>query len=93
MKRAEVPVARYLGDSRVVVFVSSPRYSGSCPPTAEAEAAGDGTVTLTISNAEEGACTANANRDTFLIQGFSDNPTHLIVKEQGQKDLEFDVSE
>ena len=75
MRQAQGPVARYLGDSELILFVSTPLYSGSCPPTAEAEAAQDGTVTLSIDDSDEGLCTADASRDTFLIQGFTDTPT------------------
>ena len=93
MQRAEAPVARYLADSEVLVFVSSPLYSGSCTPTADAEMTDVGTVTLTISSADEGVCTADANRDTFVIQGFDDVPRHLIVEEQGQHDIELGVTD
>jgi hypothetical protein len=46
MRQAQDPVAHYLADSELIVFISSPLYSGSCPPTAEAETAEGGTVTL-----------------------------------------------
>jgi len=85
MRQAQDPVAHYLADSELIVFISSPLYSGSCPPTAEAETAEGGTVTLSIDDSHDGVCTADANRDTFLIQGFTDTPTSLIVREKGRR--------
>lgn len=93
MGQAQVPVARYLTDSELIVFVSNPLYSGSCPPNAEAEAREDGTATLSIDDGNEGTCTADAIRYSFLVQAFSDTPTHLVVLEEGEEDVELDLSE
>jgi len=90
--QANGPVARYLADSQLIVFVSGPLYSGSCPPAAEAKASGNGSVTLTLES-PDGDCTADANRYTFLIQGVADTPSDLVVKEGALEDIELDVSE
>lgn len=92
LRRANGPVARYLADSQLIVFVSVPLYSGFCPPDAEAEQTGDGTVTLSVEmNGDE--CTADANRYTFLIQGFPDTPSDLVVEEDELEDIELQLSE
>src|SRR5688572_24233350 len=70
MQRAEEPVARYLQDSELVVFVSAPLYSGSCPPSAEAKTDDDDGLVLVLDDSSEGDCTSDANRYTFLVQGF-----------------------
>ena len=91
LRQANRPVARYLADSQLIVFVSGPLYSGSCPPEAKAEASGNGSVTLTLEH-PDGDCTADANRYTFLIQGLADTPSDLIVEEGELEDIELDVS-
>ena len=92
MRRANGPVARYLADSEVLVFASDPLYSGSCPPTAEAEEGEEGTLKLTIDDALDDSCTADANRYTFLVQGFSDTPSRLVVEGEGAADIEIDLN-
>lgn len=94
MKRASEPVARYLQDSAVIIFVSGFLYSSSCPPDAEAEADTEGgTVTLTLEQ-DNSNCTSDARRYTFLIQGdLGGDPTTLIVHEDGQADLELDLAD
>lgn len=90
MQRAEDPVARYLQDSNLVVFVSTPLYSGSCPPSAEAKTDGDDLV-LVIDDSSEGDCTADANRYTFLVQGFDEEPTRLTVEQGDGDSIELDL--
>ncbi|CUR57411.1 hypothetical protein NOCA2420003 [metagenome] len=91
MQRAEKPVARYLPNSNLVVFVSAPLYSGSCPPSAEAKTKDDDGLALVIDDASEGNCTADANRNTFLIQGFDEEPTRLTVEYGDGDSIEFDL--
>ena len=93
MRPTGQPVARHLADSEVIVYVSAPMYSGSCPPTGEVEESGDDTVTLTITTEGEGVCTADANRYTFLIQGFTILPATLLVIDEGQEAIELDLSD
>lgn len=92
LRQTEQPAAEYLPESKVLVFVSEPLYSGSCAPSGEAEQDGDGTVTLTIDDDHEGDCTADANRYTFLVQGLTEAPPRLVVEEDGRDDIEIDVS-
>lgn len=47
IQRAEKPVAHYLQDSNIVVFVSDPLYSGSCP-RAEAKTDDDDGLVLVM---------------------------------------------
>lgn len=91
LARAEVPAAQHVPESGVLVFVSTPLYSGSCPPTAEAEQDEDGSVRLTIDDSHEGDCTADANRETFLIQGLPETPTRLVIHEDERDDIEIDL--
>lgn len=93
MRRAEEPVARYLQDSNLVVFVSDPLYSGSCPPSAEAETDGDDRLVLVIDDSTEGDCTADANRNTFLIQGFDEEPAQLTVEQGKSESIELDLGD
>jgi hypothetical protein len=90
--RASGPVAHYLADSQLIVFVSGPLYSGSCPPDAQARASEDRSVTLTLDH-PDGDCTSDANRYTFLIQGFPDTPSDLVVEEDGLEDIELELAE
>ena len=86
LKRAEEPAARYLQDSRVVVFVSAPLFSGSCPPEADAEMGEEGSIRLVLDGgASDRACTDDAMRYTFLVQGFRGDPTRLEVSGQGSE--------
>jgi hypothetical protein len=91
MQRAEEPVARYLQDSNLVVFVSAPLYSGSCPPSAEAKTDDDDGLVLVIEDSSEGNCTSDANRNTFLVQGFDEEPTRLTVEHGEGDSIEFDL--
>ncbi|MBB6626049.1 hypothetical protein H5V45_01830 [Nocardioides sp. KIGAM211] len=90
MQRDDVPNARYLADSQVIVFVSTPLYSGSCPPRGRAEQSGS-TVTVTVSETGD-VCTADANRDLFLVQGFGGIPKRLIVKQDGQDEIDLSLA-
>ena len=92
MRGTGQPVARHLADSEVIVYVSGPMYSGSCPPTGDVEASGADKVTLTIDTGG-GNCTADANRYTFLIQGFTGSPAELIVIDEGQEAIELDLTD
>ena len=86
------PIARYVADAGKVIFVSAPLYSSSCPPRGSATQDG-GTVTLTIDHGNDGNCTADAGRDTFLIESVQGVPKHLLVVEEGQDDQRLDLSD
>ncbi len=87
---SEQPTARLLPGSGGVVFVSAPLYSGSCPPTAEAERDRSELV-LMIERGDDGACTADANPYTFVISAGTTGPERLVVRQDGQDDLEVDL--
>ena len=92
LRQGDGPPARYVADSDVVAFVSAPLFSGSCPPTAEAEQEGDGTLLLTV-DSPGGECTADANPYTFLVQGFSGVPTRLVVEGAGERRIVVGLEE
>lgn len=83
------PFARPLTGSGGVVFVSASRYSGSCPPTAEVERDGTAYV-LTIGRSGD-ECTDDANPYTFVIGPDDRAPERLVVREEGEDDLELDL--
>lgn len=87
---AEEPSARLLPGSGGVVFVSAPLYSGSCPPTAEAARDGNELV-LTIERGDSGDCTADANPYTFVIEAGETGPERLVVRQEGNEDIELDL--
>lgn len=91
MQRAEKPIARYLQDSNLVVFVSAALYSGSCPPSGEAKTDDNDGLVLVIDDSSEGTCTADANGYTFLVQGFAEEPTRLTVEQSDGDSIEFDL--
>lgn len=83
------PFARPLTGSGGVVFVSASRYSGSCAPAAEVER--DGTTYVLTIEQTGGECTADANPYTFVIGPDDRAPERLVVREEGQDDLELDL--
>jgi hypothetical protein len=92
MRQSEEPVARYFPDLNVVLFVSAPRYSSSCPPSAEADT-NAATLTLAVKcDSSEGDCTSDANRYTFPVQGFDEEPTRLVIEEE-QENIELGLGD
>jgi hypothetical protein len=73
-----------------VVFVSGAQFSSTCPPKGSAKQDGR-IITLTIDDSHEGACTADAGVDTFLIDGATGTPKHLVVLQKGQPDQRLDL--
>lgn len=90
MAASTQPIARYLADQGKVIFVSAALYSSTCPPHGSATQDGR-TITLTIHQANEGNCTADAGRDTFLIENVKRAPKQLLVEEHGQDDQRLDL--
>ena len=87
------PVAYLLAGGEGVLFVSAPRYSGSCPPEAEAAQDGD-TITLGIDSDQSGVCSADAGQYTFVMSLDSDEaPTRLLVEESGQDDISLNLTD
>ena len=83
------PFALPLTSSGGVVFVSAARYSGSCPPSAEVER--DGTSFVLTLEETGSECTDDANPYTFVIGSDGRAPERLLVREDGQDDLAFDL--
>jgi hypothetical protein len=70
-------------EGQVLVYVSAPDYSSSCPPEVTAEAA-EGTVTVIFrEDPDAGVCTLDAGRATVTIDGLADPPTALSVTDAG----------
>jgi hypothetical protein len=91
LRAAQEPAADHLSNSQVLVFVSAPLCSGSCPPEAAAEQDDAGVVTLSIDDSSGDVCTADANRDTFLVQGLPVEPTRLVVEQDHEDDVQIDL--
>lgn len=74
-------------DSQSVIYVSDYAYSSSCPPTASADVAEDGAVTLNVRDYDydgQEVCTADAGRVTVFIDGLTHPPSALTVKDKAE---------
>ena len=69
-------------DSQSVIYVSDYAYSSSCPPTASADVAEDGALTLNVRDYDydgQEVCTADAGRVTVFIDGLTQAPPALSI--------------